>query len=148
MRDLSLFLIRVMLIVQNTAELCLLSTFSTQLKVSIKDLMNNQLKQYVCREMSQFLTPMYLQYPKTLSGDIIISCFLVRIRRNVKSFPGSRSRRVLRACSHSRVTSVAYCIVVTLSNDVLMAAPSDVVTTTPTTPSWSFSFLNISSTSD
>lgn len=79
--------------------------------------------------MLQFTSPLLSaptcsQHSKMLlPGDIIISCFLVRILRNVKSFPGSRSRRVLRACSHSRVTRVAYCIVVTLSNDVLIGAP-------------------------
>lgn len=52
---------------------------------------------------------------KSLSGATIISCFFDRIRKNVKSFDGSKSRTTLRAFVDSKLIKPAYWIVVALS---------------------------------
>lgn len=70
----------------------------------------------------------------SLSGAIIISFFLDRIRRNVRSFVGSMSLTVFLALSTSCVMSPAYCVVVVLSKEVLIGTPSLLVTITPVTP--------------
>ena len=58
----------------------------------------------------------------------MISCFFVRILRNVRSFVGSRSRTVLRALCANWVRRPAYCTVVELSNVVLIGIPVEKVT--------------------
>lgn len=60
---------------------------------------------------------------KSLSGAIIISCFFDRIRRNVKSFDGSRSRTTERALSANCPISPAYCTVDVLSKVDFIATP-------------------------
>lgn len=43
-----------------------------------------------------------------LPGATIISCFLVRIRKNIKSFDGSKSRTTLLALSANCCINPAY----------------------------------------
>lgn len=59
----------------------------------------------------------------SLSGATIISCFLDRIRRNVRSFEGSKSLTTLLALSASELIKPAYCTVVVLSNVVFIGIP-------------------------
>lgn len=59
----------------------------------------------------------------SLPGATIISCFLERIRRNVRSLVGSRSRTTLLALSDSWLINPAYWTVVVLSIVVLIGIP-------------------------
>lgn len=69
----------------------------------------------------------YLVYVNSnhLPGATIISCFLDRILRKVRSFCGSMSRTVLLAFDVSCVIKPAYCTVVELSNVVLIGIPKE-----------------------
>lgn len=58
-----------------------------------------------------------------LPGATIISFFLERIRRKVRSFWGSISRTVLRAFKMKLCMRLAYCVVVGLSIVLLMGMP-------------------------
>ena len=58
-----------------------------------------------------------------LPGATIISFFLERIRRKVRSFWGSISRTVLRAFKMKLCMRLAYCVVVGLSMVLLMGMP-------------------------
>lgn len=58
-----------------------------------------------------------------LPGATIISFFLERIRRKVRSFWGSISRTVLRAFRMKLCMRLAYCVVVGLSMVLLMGMP-------------------------
>lgn len=60
---------------------------------------------------------------KSLSSPIIISSFLERMRRKVRSFSGSRLLTVFLASMVSGRTSSAYLAVETLSKVVLMGIP-------------------------
>lgn len=60
-----------------------------------------------------------------LPGATIISCFLDRILKKVRSFCGSMSRTVLLAFDVSCVIKPAYCTVVELSNVVLIGIPKE-----------------------
>lgn len=61
---------------------------------------------------------------KSLSGATIISCFLERTRKKVRSLPGSRSRTTLRALSDNWLIKPAYCTVVELSNVLFTGMPT------------------------
>lgn len=63
----------------------------------------------------------------SLSGAIMISCFLERILRNVKSFDGSKSRTTLLALSVRELISPAYCTVVELSKVVFIGIPKEYI---------------------
>ena len=58
-----------------------------------------------------------------LPGATIISFFLERIRRKVRSFWGSISRTVLRAFKTKLCMRLAYCVVVGLSMVLLIGMP-------------------------
>ena len=58
-------------------------------------------------------------------GAIIISCFLERTRRNVRSLVGSRSLTTLRALSVSPLMRPVYWMVVGLSSVLLMGMPGN-----------------------
>lgn len=62
---------------------------------------------------------------KSLSGATIISCFFDRIRRNVRSLEGSKSRTTLRALSASWLMRPAYCTVVVLSRVLFTGIPAN-----------------------
>lgn len=62
---------------------------------------------------------------KSLSGATIISCFFDRIRRNVRSLEGSKSRTTLRALSASWLMRPAYCTVVVLSRVLFTGIPEN-----------------------
>lgn len=64
---------------------------------------------------------------KSLSGATIISCFLERTRKNVRSLPGSRSRTTLRALSDNWLIRPAYWTVVELSKVLLTGMPENVL---------------------
>lgn len=70
-----------------------------------------------------FQIHMFTTYVLSLPGATIISCFLERMRRNVRSLVGSRSRTTLLALSESWLINPAYWTVVVLSIVVLIGIP-------------------------
>ena len=60
---------------------------------------------------------------KKIPGATMISCFLVRIRKKVKSLVGSSSLTTLQALSASWLIRPAYCTVVALSKVDLIGMP-------------------------
>lgn len=69
---------------------------------------------------------------KSLSGATMISCFLERTRKKVRSLPGSKSRTTLRALSDNWLINPAYWTVVELSNVLFTGMPEMV--------NWKFCF--------
>lgn len=61
---------------------------------------------------------------KSLSGATMISCFLERTRKKVRSLPGSKSRTTLRALSDNWLIRPAYCTVVELSSVLFTGMPT------------------------
>jgi len=83
----------------------------------------------------------------SLHGAHMISFFLERMRRKVRSLLGSRSLTVLRAFCVRLHNSPAYCTVVELSNVVRIGMPSWLMTMVPMTPLCPCILLRTSSTS-
>ena len=72
---------------------------------------------------------------KSLSGETIISCFFDRIRRNVKSFCGSKSLTTLLALAASWDIRAEYCSVDLESSVDLIGTPNKVAYTHKDLPS-------------
>lgn len=71
------------------------------------------------RRQAQYTTNSQIHQP----GAIMISCFLERTRRKVRSFVGSRSLTTLRALSVRPLMRPVYWMVVGLSSVLLMGIP-------------------------